>query len=526
MRTFWKFMLKRSLPSNLLCHLKFAVLGLGDSSYAKFNFVAKRLHKRVMQLGAQPLLPVGLGDDQHDLGYDAVADPWIENLWEKLLDEYPLPCDIKPLPKNQPIIPRWTVKKELSFLKPNLELNQVPSIFYSTRKNQEFDGLVLENRKQTAETHFQDVRLLRLQTDGRVYHPGDVAVIRPKNLAWKIEEFKAILKENNVDICDDTILKITPKNPNDPVPEHLGDGPTFKQLCEEYFDLFSIPRRHVFQILSQITDSELEREKCLELASAEGKEDMYNYTNRPKRNIVEVLADFRNATKNLTPDVLFEILPPIKPREFSIASSYKKNKDVIELLVAVVRFKTKLMKERVGLCSNYLAGLKKGDSVTFWVKKGTFQFPQQLDLPVIMVGPGTGVAPFRSYILEISDKNDSPENLILFYGCRYYDKDFLCREEIEELSSQRKITVIVAFSRSSTNRAYVQDKIRERGDLVWDALNRNAYIFLAGNPKKMPQQVREAFIDVCVKNGGLTRPDAVKFIENMEKRNKYQTECW
>lgn len=89
----------------MLC-LRFAVLGLGDSSYAKFNFVAKRLHKRLMQLGGEPLVALGLGDDQHELGYDAVADSWIENLWFKLLEEYPLPKSVQPLPKNLPILPR------------------------------------------------------------------------------------------------------------------------------------------------------------------------------------------------------------------------------------------------------------------------------------------------------------------------------------------------------------------------------------------------------------------------------------
>lgn len=86
---------------------RFAVLGLGDSSYAKFNFVAKRLHKRLLQLGGQTLQPLGLGDDQHDLGYNAVADPWIESLWDKLLREYPLPSNVQPLPKNLPILPRY-----------------------------------------------------------------------------------------------------------------------------------------------------------------------------------------------------------------------------------------------------------------------------------------------------------------------------------------------------------------------------------------------------------------------------------
>lgn len=139
----------------------------------------------------------------------------------------------------------------------------------------------------------------------------------------------------------------------------------------------AIPRRHTFQILAQLTDSELEKEKCLEFTTAEGQQDLYSYTYRPKRNIVEVLQDFPHATKNITLDILFELFPPIKAREFSIASSRKAHGDEIHILLAVVKFKTKLVRERFGLGSNYLAGLEKGDEVTAWIKKGSFRFPKE-----------------------------------------------------------------------------------------------------------------------------------------------------
>lgn len=201
-------------------------------------------------------------------------------------------------------------------------------------------------------------------------------VLRPKNLPSQVDAFKNVLLDNGVDISPETIVKISEKTGEMPVPNVLKQKVTFDQLCEEYFDLSAVPRRYTFNVLSQITDSELEKEKCLEFTSAEGQDDLYSYTNRPRRNIVEVLQDFPHATKNLTLDVMFEIIPPIKPREFSIASSYKNSKDELHILVAVVKYKTKLVKERLGLCSNYLAGLKPGDEISVWLKKGTFQFPQ------------------------------------------------------------------------------------------------------------------------------------------------------
>lgn len=172
------------------------------------------------------------------------------------------------------------------------------------------------------------------------------------------------------------MFSLSQTDPEIPIPEVLKYNVTFNQLCSEYFDLLSIPRRHTFRILAQITDSELEKEKCLEFASAEGQENFFSYAYRPKRNIVEVLADFPHATRHLTKEMLFEILPPIKPREFSIASNYKSCPNEVQILLAVVRYKTKLKEERLGLASNYLGSLEKGSEFIARLKGGSLRFPE------------------------------------------------------------------------------------------------------------------------------------------------------
>nr|CAI5817859.1 unnamed protein product [Callosobruchus analis] len=523
MKSFWKFLLRKSLPNGVLSNLRIAVFGLGDSSYTKFNFAAKRLYRRLLNLGATAFVELGLGDDQHDFGYDAAADPWMENLWKELLLLYPLPNGIQPLPKEYVVKPRWVVKPEAL----GVGVNQEKSIYYCVKTGNEFDSTVLENKRLTDPSHFQDVRLIRFNTDGQHYNPGDILALRPKNLQWIVDEFMDVLASNGVDIPPDTIFTLMQNDPDVPVPDVLRYKVTFRQLCHEYFDLLSIPRRHTFQVLAQLTDSELEKEKCLEFTTAEGQEELFSYVNRPRRNIVEVLRDFPNATKNITTDILFEILPPIKPREFSIASSFKLSPNEIHILVAVVRFKTKLAKERVGLCSNFLADLKRNDNASIWINKGSFKFPLDVETPVIMIGPGTGVATFRSFVLErISENTATKDNLILFYGCRYRNKDFICGQDFEEFAKGHKMTFVPAFSREQDEKVYVQHKIIEHKEMVWKALEKKAYVYVAGNSKNMPQSVREAFIDVCVEVGGMTKEEAVRFMEKMDKTGRYQTECW
>lgn len=188
-----------------------------------------------------------------------------------------------------------------------------------------------------------------------------------------------MLESNNVKLNPKTTVKLETKDPYMPVPKHLKSEITLNKLLEEYFDLSAIPRRNMFTVLAQMTSSELEKEKLLEFTSAEGQDDLYNYCNRPRRNVTEVLGDFPHACGNLTIAMMFEIFPAIKPRAFSIASSCQAHKNEIHLLVAVVKYKTKLVKERLGLCSNWLAGLKTGGRVPVWIKSGSFKFP---NLPV------------------------------------------------------------------------------------------------------------------------------------------------
>lgn len=219
--------------------------------------------------------------------------------------------------------------------------------------------------------------MLTFSTQGQLYSPGDVLNIRPKNSKEQVNEFYEVLKSNGVFISPNTVYRLSIIDSDMPVPLFLQNDISFQTLCEEYFDLTSIPRRYVFSVLAQITSSELEKEKCIEFTTAEGQNDLYNYCNRPKRNITEVLRDFPHAVENLTIEMMFEIFPPIKSRSFSIASSAIACDNQIQILVAVVKYKTKLVKERLGLCSNWLANLTVGSKVPIWIKKGSFRFPKQ-----------------------------------------------------------------------------------------------------------------------------------------------------
>lgn len=215
-----------------------------------------------------------------------------------------------------------------------------------------------------------------------------------------------------------------------PVPDYLNVPLPLKTIAKQLWDLNAVPRQRTFKLLALNCDDELEKEKLLEFASAEGQEDLFTYANRPKRTILEVLRDFHKATAKLNLQSLFEIFQFIKTRSFSIASCPEHG--TLDLLVAIVQYKTMLSAPRLGLCSNWMKQLKCGDEIQAVIKKGTFKIPSDLSVPIVMVGPGTGLAPFRSLLLQRqhhfkNGSNCQPYLYTLFFGCRGEKLDFHCK---------------------------------------------------------------------------------------------------
>ncbi|XP_075226577.1 NADPH-dependent diflavin oxidoreductase 1 isoform X2 [Lycorma delicatula] len=529
MKKFWKFLLRKNLPSNSLQNVKFGVLGLGDSSYVKFNHVGKKLYRRLLNLGGQPICDLGLADDQHDLGADALIDPWINSLWNILLKIFPLEPGVQPVDTTSLLPARWDVniissestessKSIVEFLK-----------WENTAPENSCIASVISNERITSANHFQDVRLLKLRIKDISYKPGDVAVIRPNNRPTAVTQLFNMLSENvcKQHLVRDTLLQVVQKDEDMPVPFALQQPITLEKCATEYWDLNAVPRRFVFQLLSKLTPSDMEREKLEEFSSAAGQEDLYNYCNRPRRNVLEVLSDFPFASANIPLEYLFEIFQPIRPRLFSIASSPKFHKEELHLLIAVVSYKTKLMAPRLGLCSNYLASLNHANSLPVSVRTGSFSFPQK-SLPIIMVGPGTGIAPFRSFVWDKTVEGEAnSEYLHLFFGCRNKEADFHCRSEWERLQSEGKISFYTAFSRDQSHKVYVQHIIEKEEVNLWKLLSRkDVHIYVAGNANNMPNSVREAFKNIYCKKSGLTNDECEGIFEKLELLGQYQTETW
>ncbi|KAI8977874.1 hypothetical protein BDB01DRAFT_726943 [Pilobolus umbonatus] len=507
MKHFWKFLLRKNLPGDILGDLECAVVGLGDSSYRKFNYPSKKLYKRLLQLGAKMIAPRCDCDDQHYLGLDGALGPWSNQFWEIIMRKYPPTI---PIISNDILYP---FQDHTNNVQPSKQ-RTLPG---------EYDLTVKKNERITASDHFQDVRHIELVSsdDTFKYEPGDIAVITPQNLVADVDTFLEFMGWADV---GDRAIKVSAAEDHT-LPQHWPSVMKFKDLFIYYLDIFGVPRRSFFEMLSYFTLDSNHTERLREFTTPEGQEDMWAYSMRPRRTMAETLFDFKPFS--IPHNYILELFPQLQPRSFSIASSLSVHPSCMELCIAIVKYKTKMRKIRRGVCSKWISQIKEGDTIPrVRITRGTMTLPPANEIPLIAIGPaGTGIAPMRAFIEERVFHGAS--NNVLIVGCRHRDKDYYYRDQWNQYRDQHQLQVITAFSRDQEQKIYVQDRIRENSVLLWDMIeNEGAKVVLSGSSNKMPEEVAYAFKQIFMKEGKLSAQEAEEYFDGMIKSRQYQEECW
>ncbi|KAH8724318.1 NADPH dependent diflavin oxidoreductase-like protein 1 [Phaeosphaeriaceae sp. PMI808] len=544
---FWRALRSARLRPGCLRQMSFASFGLGDTSYPKFNWAHRKLYNRLVQLGAQPICDRGECDDQQPEGIDGSFVPWSIKLRQRLLEQYPLPEDLEPIPDNVLLDPNWILdfldsthpaspngvssgdsispsNKEISnVLPPNL-LN-IPGGLTAT---------ITSNDRITPPTHWQDVRHLKLSTASpRPYFPGDTLTIYPKNFPADVDQFLTIMDWTSM---ADTPLHFIPSSPSissaAPLPIRASTTSstiTLRELLTNHLDIISIPRRSFFAKLAHYTNDEFHRDRLLEFTDPQYIDELYDYTTRPRRSILEVLQEFESV--KIPWQKLCDLIPMMRGRQFSIASAMQQvdtGHTKVELLIAIVKYKTVIKRIRQ-------ATLSPGQDITVSLQTGGLSVTQQeTSRPVIMIGPGTGVAPMRSLIYQrIQWRSElalptPPVPDLLFFGCRNAAADYFFHEEWNELvRGGTPLRVYTAFSRDQRQKVYVQDLLRQHSEAIYGAIAKhNGIVYICGSSGKMPQAIREALIEGIQSHGGMEREGAERYLGVMEKEGRYKQETW
>ncbi|EJS41338.1 tah18p [Saccharomyces arboricola H-6] len=544
--TLWSFLKKKNLPSDLLNHVQTAMFGLGDSSYPKFNYAIRKLHQRIVtQLGAKEIFDRLEADDQAmagsnkgtGLGVESVYFEYEKKVLQFLLKKFPnRKLDGQEI-KREELDPKIYLEpiSYLQFLKENMiEDTREIKIEFEDDESTKI-GRVNVNKRITCDDHFQDVRQFTFSNIDNIqeenYEPGDTAAIYPCNNDVDVSRFLAN-QSHWLEVAD------KPLNFTNGVPNDLKDGGlvkplTLRNLLKYHCDFMSIPRTSFFMktwtFATDVTKMERgqeqledQREKLRQFATDQDMQDLYDYCNRPRRSILEVLEDFLSV--RLPWKYALDYLPIIKPRYYSISSGPRNPN--IELTVAVVKYKTILRKIRRGICTNYIARLQEGEQLRYKLQNNHLIKKEYQNQPIILVGPGVGLAPLLSVI-----KAEVSEDMRLFFGCRYKEKDYIYKDTLEDWSRQGKIALFTSFSRDSENSPgvkYVQDYLWKLGEELTDlVIKKNAIFFLCGSSGKMPIQVRLTFIEMLKKWGGFSNEEAAKkYLKEMEKFDRYIQETW
>lgn len=367
-----------------------------------------------------------------------------------------------------------------------------------SRKNP-FNATVVVNRLLTGPGSEKETRHieLSLQGSGIQYLPGDSLGVLPENRSDMVQEVLRHLGLTGVE----------------PVSDYYGAALTVAQALTSWLMIGKLAPSTVKAWAKLAGNAEL---AALTLPENKTKLEEYAWG----REFHDLLEQY--PAKLADPQELFKILPRLTPRLYSIASSQALHPASVHLTVRVVRYLS-YGRERFGVCSGQIGERTPVGATlpTFIHSNKLFRMPDDLDAPVIMVGPGTGLAPFRAY-LEHKQAGCGRWPMWLFFGDQREQQDFLYRDEmrawVENGTLQRLDT---AFSRDQKNKIYVQDRIREHSALLWDWLDRGAYFYVCGDSKRMAPDVEAAVLESIAQHSGKGADYAAAYLVDMKKQKRY-----
>ncbi len=454
----------------------YAVLSLGDTSYEHFCKAGKDFDERIAQLGATRLLP----RVDADVEYQFVADEWIKQLTELLKAR---------VPEQSTQILQQTQSGTTDTVNASIYHRDAP-----------FTATLLTNKKITGRNSDRDIRHIEISLEGSdlQYQPGDALGVWFNNSPEKVDELIALLwlkGDEPVTLKSQTF--------------------TLKEALLHHCELTqnSAP---IVKAYAQLT----RHEDLLSLVADKTKLQQY----ADKHPINEMV---RQYCAQPTAQDFVDILRPLTPRLYSIASSQQEVEDEVHLTLGVVRYDVN-SRTYTGGASGFLAdSLKEGDSVNVFIEKNAhFRLPEDNTASVIMIGPGTGIAPFRSFMQQRENDAATGKNW-LFFGNPHFVEDFLYQVEWQRYVKSGLLTHIdLSWSRDQAHKIYVQDKLRERGNEIWQWLQQGAYLYVCGDASRMAKDVEQALLDIVMEYGNKNIEEADEYLSELRLERRYQRDVY
>lgn len=453
--------------------VKFSVCALGDTSYEQFCQIGIEFDEQLEKLGAKRVVPRVDCDIDFEESYLA----WVENALAAF-GEGTAPASVA--------------------------VAEVAALVVEYGKRNPFPATLLEkvllsapgSKKET--WHFE----LNLEGSGLHYEPGDSLAVVPKNAN---DVVAAMLAAAGLAGDEEVETKAADRKP------------VREALIADY-DMTALSRKVARAWQAHSGSAEL-----ADLLGDDHKEQFKEWTYG--RQIVDLLTEF--PSKELVAQELVNMFRPLPPRLYSIASSPNEHKGEVHLTVAAVRYEGRGF-SRKGVASTCLADMVEVDDLVpvFIAPNKRFRLPENDEAPIIMVGPGTGIAPFRAFVEERAARGTTGASWLIF-GDQCYTYDFLYQLEWQEhLKSGALSRLDVAFSRDQPEKVYVQDRIREKAVEMWKWLEEGAHFYVCGDSTRMAPDVHAALLEVISDQGGRSAEDAESYLGELKKNGRYQRDVY
>ncbi len=454
--------------------LQFAVLGLGDSSYPLFCAIGRQLDARLAELGGQRFVPLG----EADVDFETVTTPWLDTTLERASEV------LKAASPTLRVAPLHAVAKQALF-----------------SREQPFAATVLANQRIVARDSERDVRHLELSLEGSglLYRPGDALGVWPRNPPALVTQWLDVLK---LDAASEA--------------SHQGRTLALSQWLGAEREL-----------------TRLSRPLVKALAEAGGHADLLALL-RPENSaaLAMLLTDhqpidlLRRYPTNWDAEALLAALRPLTPRLYSIASSPKLVGDEVHLTVAVVDYQAH-GSAHWGAASSFLADADEEARIPVFIESNErFRLPADPARDIIMIGPGTGVAPFRAFVQEREETAASGRNW-LFFGNRHFSQDFLYQTEWQDALKRGALDRLdLAFSRDENRKTYVQDRLRQHGAEVYAWLKDGAHLYVCGDSSHMAKDVHAALGALVAEHGRLSADAARAWLDELLQQGRYARDVY